>query len=86
MYRTLLDSVREGEGGMIWENGIETYIISYVKRIASRGLMHDTGCSRLLYWDDPEGRYREGGEDWGSGWGTRVHPWWIHVDVWQKQM
>ena len=17
----------------------------------------------------------------GSGWGTRVHPWWIHVDV-----
>ena len=23
----LLDSVGEGEGGMIWENGIETYII-----------------------------------------------------------
>jgi len=19
----------------------------------------------------------------GSGWGTRVTPWWIHVDVWQ---
>ena len=19
------------------------------------------------------------------GLGTRVHPWWIHVDVWQKQ-
>ena len=29
---------------MIWENGIETCIISYVKRIASPGLMHDTGC------------------------------------------
>ena len=27
----LLDSVGEGEGGMIWENGIETCIISYVK-------------------------------------------------------
>ena len=27
----LLGSVREGEGGMIWENGIETYIISYKK-------------------------------------------------------
>ena len=27
----LLDSVGEGEGGMIWENGIETYIISYVR-------------------------------------------------------
>ena len=25
----------EGEGGMIWENGIETCIISYMKRIAS---------------------------------------------------
>ena len=27
----LLDSVGEGEGGMIWENGIETCILSYVK-------------------------------------------------------
>jgi len=27
------------------------------------------------------------GERWeeGSGWGTRVHPWQIHVDVWQNQ-
>ena len=27
------------------------------------------------------------GERWvgGSGWGTRVHPWWIHVDVCQNQ-
>ena len=39
----LLDSVGEGEGGMIWENGTETRIISYVKRIASPGSMHDTG-------------------------------------------
>ena len=23
--------------------------------------------------------------DGGSGWGTRVHPWQIHVDVWQNQ-
>ena len=51
----------EGEGGMIWENGIETRIISYVKRIASPGLMHDTGCSGLVHWDDPEGWYEEGG-------------------------
>ena len=34
----------EGEGGMIWENGFETCIISYMKRVASPGLMHDTGC------------------------------------------
>ena len=54
VYNSLLDSVREGKGGMIWENGIETYILSYVKRIASPGLMHDTGCSGLVHWDDPE--------------------------------
>ena len=30
-YNSLLDSVGEGEGGMIWENGIETCIISYMK-------------------------------------------------------
>ena len=41
----------EGEGGMIWENGIETCIISYIKRIASPGSMHDTGCSGLVHWD-----------------------------------
>ena len=51
----------EGQGGMIWENGIETCIISYVKRIASLGSMHDTGCSVLVHWDDPEGWYGEGG-------------------------
>ena len=51
----------EGEGGMILENDIEICIISYVKRIASLGLMHDTGCSGLVHWDDPEGWYGEGG-------------------------
>ena len=51
----------EGKGEMIWENGIETCIIAYVKRIASPGLMHDTECSDLVHWDDPEGWYREGG-------------------------
>ena len=34
VYNSLSDSVGEGEGGMIWENGIETCILSYVKRIA----------------------------------------------------
>ena len=49
--------MREGEGGMVWENGI----ISYVKWIVSPGLMHDTGCLGLVHWDDPEGWYREEG-------------------------
>ena len=51
----------EGERGMIWENGIETCIISYMKQITSPGLMHDTGCLGLVHWDDPEGWYGEGG-------------------------
>ena len=60
VQNSLLDSVGEGEGGMIWENGIETCIISYMKRIASPGLMHDSGCLGLMHWDDPEGWYGEG--------------------------
>jgi len=58
---SLLDSVGEREGGMIWENGVETCIISYMKQVASLGSMHDTGCLGLVHWDDPEGWYREGG-------------------------
>ena len=50
----------EGKGGMIWENGIETFII-YMKRITSPRSMHDTGCLGLVHWDDPEGWYGEGG-------------------------
>ena len=45
----------EGEGGMIWENGIETCILPCVKQIASPGSMHDTGYSGLVHWGDPEG-------------------------------
>ena len=25
------------------------------------------------------------GREEGSGWGTHVYLWWIHVDVWQNQ-
>ena len=73
-----MDSVAEGEVGMIWENGIETCILSYVKRIASPGLRHETGCLGLVHWDDPEGW------DGGSRWGTHVPLWQINVNVWQN--
>ena len=46
---------------MIWENGIATCIISYQKRISSPGSMQDTGSLGLVYWDDPEVWYGEGG-------------------------
>ena len=60
---------------MIWENGIETGIVSYKKRIASQGSMQDTGCLGLVRWDDPEGWYGEGwyGEGGGRGVQDREH-------------
>ena len=72
----------EGEGGMIWENDIETCIISYMKRVTSPGLMHDTGSLGRVHWDDPEGWYGEGG---GRRVQVHVYLWWIHVDIWQNQ-
>ena len=46
--------------------------------------MHETGHSGLVHWNDPEGWDGE-----GVGWrvqdgGTRVYPWLIYVNVWQK--
>ena len=54
MYRIVFQTLWE----RVWENGIETRILSYVKRIASPGLMHDTGCLGLVH---PEGWHGEGG-------------------------
>ena len=63
-----MDSVEEGEAGMIWENDTETCIISYKKRITSLGLMQDTGCLGLVLWDDPE---RDGMGKVGEGFRIR---------------
>ena len=72
----------EGESGMIWGNVMETCIISYKKRIASLGSIQDPWgwCTGMTQGDDM-GWEVEG----GSGLGTPVHPWWIHVNVWQNQ-
>ena len=50
---------------MIWENGIETCILSCKKRIASLGSIQDTGCLGLVHWDDPED---DMGREVGGGW------------------
>ena len=44
VYNGLLDSEREGEGRMIWENVILTCILSCE---LSRQSMSDAGCSML---------------------------------------
>ena len=40
----LLDSVGEGEGGMVQEKNIKTCILSRVKQITSPGWMHETSA------------------------------------------
>ena len=58
----------ESEGGMIWENDIETCKLSYVKQIANPGLMYDTGCSGLVHWDEQrDGMRREVGGGFRMG-------------------
>ena len=66
------------------ENSNETCILSYVKYIASPGSMYETGYSGLVHWDDPEQWDKKRSEEGGSGWGTHVHVWLIHVAVWQN--
>jgi len=41
----------------------------------------------MLGWDWCAGTtQRDGtGREEGSGWGTRVYLWWIHIDIWQNQ-
>ena len=72
-------------GWMFRENSIETSILSRVKQITSPGWMHETSaqgwCTGKTQRDGME---REVGV--GSGWGTHVNPWLIHVNVWQKPL
>ena len=74
----------EGEGGMIWENGIETYNIMYEmshqSRFDARYWMLGAGAQgrpRGMVWG---GRRKE-----GSGWGTHVYLWRVYFDIWQNQ-
>ena len=79
-----MDSVGEGEGGKIWENGIETC-----------NIMYETSCQSRFdarYWmlgagalGQPRGMVWGGRREEGSGWGTRVYLWQIHVHIWQNQ-
>ena len=69
---------------MIYMNKFSLYY--HVKRVASPGSMH------ARYWmlgagalGRPRGMVWGGRREEGSGWGTRVYLWWIHVDIWQNQ-
>ena len=82
----VLDSVGEGKGEMIQDNSIKTCILSNMKQMISPSSMHKIGHSagalgqpRGMGW----GERSEGGSGCGGPW-THVHPWLIHVSVWQK--
>ena len=51
--------------------------------MTSPGSMHETGHSKPGHWDNPE---EWDGEGAGRGVqdGKHVHPWLIHVNMWQK--
>ena len=48
-------------------------ILPYVKQMTSPSLMREAGHSKLVLWDNPEGRGGEGGGG-GSGWGDTCIP------------
>ena len=67
VLNSLLDSVGEGEGGMIWGNGMETCITSYKKRIISPGSIQDPpGWCTGMTQRDGTGRDVEGGFRMGN--------------------
>ena len=57
----LLDSMGEGEGGMIWDNNIETCILSHGKQMTSASSMHEAWHSKSVLWDNPKWWGGEGG-------------------------
>ena len=68
-----MDSVGEGEGGMIWENGIETriniiYEMSRQSRFDARCWMLGAGALGR-----PGGMVWGGRREEGSGWGAHVY-------------
>ena len=54
--------------------------------MTSENSMHEAGYPKLVLWDNPEGAAGEGGGRGVQDGGTHVHPWPIHVDVWQKPL
>ena len=61
VWNSLLNSVGEGEGGMIWGNVMQTCIISYKKQIASPVSIQDPwGWCSGMTWRDGMGREEVG--------------------------
>ena len=73
MYRTVLWTLLERERVGRFGRMELKRVISCMKRVASPGSMHDTGCLGLVHWDDPEGWCGEGVELGGVQDGEHVY-------------
>ena len=82
----LLDSVGEGEGGMIWENCIDTRLLPYVKYMTNLSSMHENRTLRASGLGQPWGMGCGGMWEGVSGWWPHEHPWLFHINVWQKPL
>ena len=69
---------------MIWDNSSETCILPYVKQMTSASLMPEIGHSELVLQDNPQGWDGEGCGRGVQDGETHVHPWVIHIYIWQK--
>ena len=78
---SLLDTVEEGEGGMVWSGSIETCILSFAKQMSDS--MHETGFSRLVHWDDPGWWDGEGGGRAALG-GEHMCTWGLLMSIFGK--
>ena len=67
----LVDTVREGEGGMNWEGGMETYTLPYLKQIATGNWRCTQGAQPRALWQP--GRVGCGGRWWVGGSRGKVH-------------
>ena len=52
--------------------------------MTSASSMQEAGHPKPVLSDNPEGWDREAGRRGVQNGGTHVHPWLIHVNVWQK--
>ena len=58
------------------------YLLSVCGHVLGAGVASSQDTAWCTGMTQRDGMGREVGG--GSGWGTRVHPWQIHVDVWQN--
>ena len=56
-----MDSVGEGEGGMIWENSADTYTVPHVQEMTGASLVYEARHPKPVLWDSLEDGGGEGG-------------------------